>query len=518
MAKNLISRLSVLAVLIVFMAACSKKSEYTNAIPADATAIAAIHLKTFADKAGLNDKENEATKKKMMDALKSGTNAATFQQLEKIMQDPSKSGIDVQSPIYAFSAVSFPYYTLAARVSSQENLRASLDIMAKEQICQPIAEADGYSFTTLNNSSLLAFNATTALLVQTEGATQMEEAKKVITNLLKQTAENSINKNKAFEKMQKQKGEITFLASIGDVPLECSSFLTSILPSNIHPKDVMLQGSLHFEKGKIALQFNYYSDNKEVDAMLKKNEKALMRLSTNSLKYFPASTLAFLNIGANGSEFYNLLLSNQEFTNNFTIARAEAVKDLFSAFNGDIAIGLLNVSMKENATSFLAYADVTNGNALKTFYTNKKTLKLKKGYDILQLGANEYVYKTREMNLFFGVKDRLAYATNDELLYKNVGKTIDKSIKDTRYASEMKDKNVFAAINVEAILELPIIKMLIGLGNEENQMYYSLASQIDYLEMGIKKDGEGKISLVLKKEDTNALKQIADFAKQFAGL
>ena len=33
MAKKTISRLSVLAVLIVFLAACSKTSEYTNVIP-----------------------------------------------------------------------------------------------------------------------------------------------------------------------------------------------------------------------------------------------------------------------------------------------------------------------------------------------------------------------------------------------------------------------------------------------------------------------------------------------------
>lgn len=37
MAKKMISRLSVLTVLIVFLAACSKTVEYTNIIPADAT-------------------------------------------------------------------------------------------------------------------------------------------------------------------------------------------------------------------------------------------------------------------------------------------------------------------------------------------------------------------------------------------------------------------------------------------------------------------------------------------------
>ena len=110
MAKKTISRLSVLAVLIVFLAACSKTSEYTNVIPADASVVASINLKSLASKAGLDDKENEAAKQKVLEALKSGMNAATFQQLEKVMKNPGESGINVESPFYVFSSSSFPRF------------------------------------------------------------------------------------------------------------------------------------------------------------------------------------------------------------------------------------------------------------------------------------------------------------------------------------------------------------------------------------------------------------------------
>ena len=105
MAKKTISRLSVLAVLIVFLAACSKTSEYTNVIPADASAVASINLKSLASKAGLDDKENEAAKQKVLEALKSGMNAATFQQLEKVMKNPGESGIDVKKDFFFFAAM-----------------------------------------------------------------------------------------------------------------------------------------------------------------------------------------------------------------------------------------------------------------------------------------------------------------------------------------------------------------------------------------------------------------------------
>ena len=120
MAKKMISRLSVLAVLIVFLAACSKTVEYTNIIPADATVVTSINLKSLASKAGLNDKENEAAKQKVLEALKSGMNAATFQQLEKVMNNPSESGIDVEAPVYVFTSPSLksPSGPISTKASS----------------------------------------------------------------------------------------------------------------------------------------------------------------------------------------------------------------------------------------------------------------------------------------------------------------------------------------------------------------------------------------------------------------
>lgn len=204
MVKKMISRLSVLAVLIVFLAACSKTSEYTNVIPADASVVASINLKSLASKAGLDDKENEAAKQKILEALKSGMNAATFQQLEKIMKNPSESGIDVESPVYVFSSSSFPYPTIVGKVSNEDNLHASLDVMAKEQICQPVSEADGYSFTT-TNGDLLVFNNLTVMIIDVNGASQTEKAQEGIVTLMKQTAENSIAKSGASRKWKSRK-------------------------------------------------------------------------------------------------------------------------------------------------------------------------------------------------------------------------------------------------------------------------------------------------------------------------
>lgn len=182
MVKKMISRLLVSAMLIVFIAACSQKSEYTSAIPADASAVASINLKSLADKSGLKDKENEAAKQKMIEALKSGTTAATFQQLEKVLNNPKESGIDVDAPVYVFTSPSFPYASLVTKILDIDKLRISLDVMVKEQICQPVEETDGYSYAVVANQNIFAFNETTAMLVQVNRKSQMEMHRKPLVN------------------------------------------------------------------------------------------------------------------------------------------------------------------------------------------------------------------------------------------------------------------------------------------------------------------------------------------------
>ena len=511
MAKKMISRLSVLTVLIVFLTACAKTSEYTNVIPADASVVASINLKSLASKAGLNDKENETAKQKVLEALKSGMNAATFQQLEKVMKNPSESGIDIESPFYVFSSSSFPYPAIVGKVSNEDNLHTSLDVMTKEQICQPVSEADGYSFTTMNGI-LLAFNNSTVMIVTVNGTSQTEKAKKGITDLMKQTADNSIVKCGAFQKMEQQKSDVNFFASMKTIPATYRSQASMGLPAEVKPEDITLVGGLNFEKGKIALKSENYTENDAVKALLKKQMESFGKTNGTFAKYFPASTLMFLNIGVKGEGLYNLLSENKEFRNTISIAKADEVKELFGSFNGDISAGLINVT-RNIAPTFMLYADVKNGNALEALYKNKQSLGMKRGEDIIQLGKDEYVYKTKGMNIFFGIKDKQMYATNDELLYKNVGKAADKSIKDAPYASDMKGKNIFVAINADAILDLTVVKMVAGFGGQEVKTYIELANKVSYLSMS--SEGEiSEIDLCLKDKDAKAIKQIVQFAKK----
>jgi hypothetical protein len=443
-------------------------------------------------------------------------NAATFQQMEAVLKDPAKSGVDVHAPIYIFNAPSFPYTTMVAKVQNEDDLLKLLEVTEKEQISSHVAEADGYSFVQINKQALLAFTPTTLMVVNYTGTSQLEKVKEGIPALLKQTEENSINSNTAFKKMQKQNGDINMLITPSSLLSAYANPLNYGISKSIDLKDLKMLGSLSFEKGKIELKIDNYTENAELKALFEKQAKSTCPIENTFLKYFPKSTLALFSIGINGEEFYNVLQENEQFRNDFSITKAAEVKDLFSAFQNDLTVGLINVTMNSNP-SFLAYASVKNDAPMKALYEKKSELGLKRGEDIVKLNENEYVYKSRAINIFFGIRDKQMYATNDELLYKNVCKAVDPSVKETNFASGLKGKRTAFVINAEAVLDLPVVKMLAEFGGQEYSTYYSLLGNISYLE-AVGNEDKATVTLQLKNKDVNALKQIVDFIKQFAGM
>lgn len=287
------------------------------------------------------------------------------------------------------------------------------------------------------------------------------------------------------------------------------------MPQTFDMKSCQVLANISFEKGKISMKYNFVTESPELQAMLDKQMKASRPIENTYLKNFPKSTLMLISGGVNGEEVYNLLSENEEFQKNFSIAKANEVKELFGTFQKDITLGLINVTMN-NAPTFLLYANVKSATPIQMLYEKKNELGLKRGEDILKLGENEYVYKSRMMNIFFGVHGNNLYATNDEMQYKNIDKTVDPSAKDTEYAAGIKGKNCALVLNMEAVLALPVVKMMSEYGGAQYATAIALADKVSYME--IVSENNAEMVIQLKDKNVNALKQIVNFIKEFAGI
>lgn len=514
MVKKMISRLSALTLLIVCLMACSKQAEYTYVIPADATTVVSIDLKALFEKSGLKDKENEALKEKMLNSFKNEMTASTYQQFEKIMKDPRESGIDVTEPVYFFLSNRFSLPTLVAKVSDENRLHASLEILDKEKISTvPVTEADGYSYMQVDKS-FFAFNKNVAILCLLDKNLTMEEAQKSITALMKQDQKNSIASKEFFKKVNNGKGDVNFYTKTESTfNKEFSSQLAWGLSSKIKPEDLNFLGHLTFEKGQITFGGECYTENEEVKRLLKEQEKVFKKIEGNFMGYFPNSTLGFFNLAINGKELYNLLKENKEFRQSLSMAKAADVEKLLQTFDGDLSVGVINVSLDKMPT-FAAYAKVKENDFLQELYKRKNELGLSKRDQLLQLDKNKYVLKSGANHLFFGIKEQTFYVTNDDLIYKNIATETAHSLKETPFFSEMKGKMCFSVLNISELLELPMVKMLMALGGEEMKMYGDATANASVLTLSSDSE-QSELKLVLKDQKTNALKQIVDFAKKF---
>ena len=75
-------------------------------------------------------------------------------------------------------------------------------------------------------------------LTLTINTVELLKAKEAITNLLKQTADNSIVKSGAFQKMEKQKSDINFLASMEAIPATYRNQISMGLPTEVKAEDI----------------------------------------------------------------------------------------------------------------------------------------------------------------------------------------------------------------------------------------------------------------------------------------
>lgn len=515
MRKNVFHQLSAFALLALCICSCSSKGDYTNVIPSDVTTITGFQLKTMAEKAGADEEENKVLLQKITNALKKELSASTLEQLEPIIQDPAQSGIDFGKPLYLLSSPAFET-AVVAKLDSEKKFQDLLRATEEEQITEPVTETEEYSFTTIGDQTLLAFNASTLFVTNLGKGSQAEAIHTAVAAAFAQTQEQSFTANENFQKVLNAGGDFFFYTNMKAIPQEYKAIISHSLPKDADLEKIGVTGSLTFEKGQVVLNTENCITDPTLKDMLSKQAEAARPIRNTCLKYFPQSTLALLSVGMDGETLFEALQTNPGIATKLSMKQAEQLKQILCNFQDDFTVGLINVTMT-NMPTFLAYAGAKNGDALKALYEQKDELRLGRKEDIIRLNDNEYVYKSQLFNLFYGVKDGLMYATNDELLYKNIGKPADPSAIETDYASAIKGEHSALIVNMEAVCQLPVMKMLSQYGRGKTAAYLSLCEKIAYLKI-VGKGQTSTTTLQLEDKDTNALKQIVDAGKDLAGI
>lgn len=506
----------VTACLLAMITSCSKQAEYEKAIPANATAVTSINAKSLAEKADLGSSSNKAIVDQLTEAMKEGMSPSTHKLMTEILKDADKSGIDFKKPIYIFVSPDFKNAPAIAKVSDAANLTASIEAMENEKIATTLADGDGYQYTLINGQVFMGFNATTLLITNYMSNSQLEQIKTQTANLFKQADDASIINSETFKQMNKMKGDIKFMVSnLVEMNNMYANQAKGLTPDDIDLSKLSFIGDLSFEKGKIVSNINPYSEDNNLMKLIEEKSSSLNKIDNTYLKYFPKSTLSILSMSINGKEVYEQLSNIAEVKKNMSPEDSKLLETLCNAIDGDVTFGLTNVSMN-NQPAFLLHAALKDADIVdqlcSQFGNTPKS-------PITKLDKHEYVYKDRKFNVFFGVRDKLFYLTNDETTYKNIGKSANPSIKEKEYTSDFTNHQAAFVIDIDAIMQLPAVKMLLSYASTgQNSYIQPLCEKLDYF-ICVNNDQYGAtLTLQLTDKDTNALKQAMEAAITYAGL
>lgn len=494
---------------LLFFVACSPKTEYTNALPKDASVVMALDLDEMARKAGLDGENGQKVVGKLKGFLKGGLQGDAAQLAERIIDNPAESGLSFDDKVYLFATPHARAFAMLAKVTDEGKVETWLEALEKETIVAPLKEESGCRWTQAGDV-LCAFNNGTFLLFQS-GKGSAENMKGTLFSLMRQETAESYASLPEFEKLVAEGNDIAGAVNLTAIPYGMTTPLRMGLSGDIRLEDIKYFVAANFEQGRVVVNTESLIQQPKVQAFFDTMDKVMTPIQGNLLDFYQGNTMLWAGGHIQGKELYRMLCQNP------TIKQAldnpllpVDVEYIFSSIEGDFAIGNSSLLTGE----FLLYADVTNSGFLKTFEDLKPLLALTGGQITLHnVGKDEYLMRTYYGNFWFGVKDNRLYVTNNQTWASETGRTYGASLGVKPWAKEVKENRLYASVNLAALGKY---RSLSFTGNRQVDTVLMLfLNQCDYLNVGMSDWRHGKAELVLKEKNANLLQILVDMLNQF---
>ena len=494
-----------LVAIVLLMASCSSESEYANAIPKDAAMVMSFDFKTMAEKSGINGKGGEKVVAKLTDALKSGLEGEAYKTAEKIIQNPSESGLSFTDKVYMFITPHSNAFALLAKVDDEGKVEALLEALKNEQICTELKSESGCTWTQMG-TALCAFNKGTFLLMGSNKGDALS-LKGSLLSLMRQDAENSYVKTTDFGKLASAKGEVVTVMNMSFIPNDITMQMRMGMPADLKLEDIKYLVSATFEKGKIVVKMETLIENKDLIAMYEKQSAVSALIKGAYLEYFPANTLVWAGGNINGKGIYDLLCENPTIRQALDNPMLPIdIEGIFSSIHGDVAVGYNSLSNND----LLIYADVTNKDFLQSFEDLKPLLAMTGGQmQLNSTGKDQYEFRMYRQSIWFGVKDNLLYISNNERLADEAGRRYGVSLQNTPWAGQVTKNRFFMAFNaaqlVKDVQENPRLTRMLG---SDAAMFNAILGPCDYMDVMAPDWKSAQMNIVMKDKEVNVLQLI----------
>ena len=508
MSKKIFNNLLLIGIL--FLVSCSPKTEYTHALPKNASIVVGMELDQMANKAGLNGSEGEKVIKKLKTLMKGGLQGDAAQLAERIIDQPSESGLSFDDKVYLFATPHAEALAILAKVTDEGKLETLMNVLQKESIATPLREESGCRWTQVGGA-LCAFNNGTFLLLQPSKG-DASGMKGTLLSLMRQKEGEGFASLPEFTKIEAPGNDIASVVNLSAVPYELTTPLRMGLSADIRLEDIKYFVSANFESGKVVMNSESLISNPKILGFFDTMDKVIQPIQGKYLDYYQGNTLLWASGRIDGKELYRMLCQNPTIKQMLDNPLLPVdVEYIFSSIQGDFAMGRSTLY----TNNYLLYADVTNSDFLKTFEDLRPMLALTGGQIVLDnVGTDEYVMRTYEGNYYFGVKNNRLYVTNNRSFAEEAGRTYGASMGVKPWSAEVKQNRLYASVNLSAIAKA--YRSYSFTGNKQVDTFLMLLiNQCNYLNASMPDWRQGKAELVLNDKDQNLLKLLVSMLEQF---
>ena len=257
--------------------------------------------------------------------------------------------------------------------------------------------------------------------------------------------------------------------------------------------------------------------------------------SNQNLDEVSANALLVANLPLNGSEWVKALTTlineNPQYKGMINDVLAESgvnglnadmalsfITPLLNSVNGDLTLAINSVTPKYNDYASTADVDacamvnVTDSSIINAIEMTGAT-----NYpEIRNLSENNYVASSEGVNVYFGQKDKLLYASTPTVIAPKYPSATSAS-----WYPAVQGSHAYVVLNISSWCSIPEfmqgVEMGINetVGNDElaRQLSFKMVKSIDYLLLTAPTPESLSLQLVLKNKNENVLKQIVDLLK-----
>lgn len=427
--------------MVASLCSCSK-TDYQNVVPANATFVAKVDVKSMAEK-------GDFAHSKAIGVLKGGlalvVSGKDMKQVKAYIDDPMAIGLDLSMPAYAFM-VGNEYAGLTMKVNDEDAVKDFLLLLHKQHLATKPVERHELMCGTLLDELFYSYDGKTFLLLASMGEGGGSRLEPMAQQLMNQKEEDSFVGTDAYDKMEDAGKDIVWYSNLAALPADVASHVLEVLPKSVKKSDIELMTSVNFEAGAAVMQAKVWGKTDKAQQLIEEANANLHKMEGRYVGKASDDMLAWLGMGVKGEWLLQKLKEDKSMKEQLImLERAIDIEQMLKAVDGDVAVEVSAGALKGHDDDYIAYAQLKNTDFLQDVNDWKVGMK-DYGMSMEDDGSNHFVLHAEGQAWQWGVDgDDLYYAADGRLVH-DAEATPCAALK--AHESDIKNSLFFVYVNV----------------------------------------------------------------------